>query len=247
MPMKASIKRVAPATGRSIRRLPLHEATVVALREMVRNSELLPGTKINEAMLCETFGISRTPLREALKVVASEGLIELRPHRGARVTPIDPAEVAALFQVMEALERLAGELACRNATTADLAALEEMHAQLAALHDAGARSAYFQLNRTIHHRIVTLAGNPVLTATYAGCATKAVRARSLANYDAQRWHESVEEHEGFMRAVRARDPVLAGNLWAEHSRRTGEAVSLALHNLAADTVDDPLGLAHRAI
>jgi DNA-binding GntR family transcriptional regulator len=240
------MKRLSQTGGRSIRRLPLHEATVVALREMVRSSELLPGAKINEATLCETFGISRTPLREALKVVASEGLIELRPHRGARVTPIDPAEVAALFQVMEALERLAGELACRNAANADLAALDEMHGQLAALHDAGQRSGYFQLNRAIHDRIVALAGNPVLEATYAGCATKAVRARSLANYDAKRWHESVEEHEAFMRAVRAREPERAGQLWAEHSRRTGAAVSLALHNLA-DTSDDPLGLSRHAI
>ena len=247
--MKLTVNQLVPMSpnARSFRRQPLHQTTIVALREMIQNGELLPGTKVNEAVLCGMFGISRTPLREALKVVASEGLVELRPHRGARVAAIDPAEIAALFQVMESLERLAGELACRRAESAEIAALDELHAQLVSLHRNGARTDYLQTNRTIHARIILLTGNPVLGTTYAALATKAARARSLANYDARRWGESVEEHEAFMTAVRARDPDGAGALWAAHCRRTGEAVSLALTELAADLSDNPLGLAGRVL
>jgi DNA-binding GntR family transcriptional regulator len=219
---------------RAIRRLPLHDTVVAALREMIQNSELTPGAKINEADLCASFAISRTPLREALKVLASEGLVELRLHRGAAVTQIDPAEIAAVFQVMVALERLAGELACRNASDADISGLEAQHADLVALHRQGARVAYFQRNREIHASIVALAGNPFLEATYANCATKITRARSLANYDAARWMHSVAEHEAVMQAFRARDPAAAADLLAEHSRFTAAAVLDALHRLAPE-------------
>lgn len=217
--------------ARVIRRLPLHDAIVGELRNMIQTSELAPGSKINEAVLCEAFDISRTPLREALKVLASEGLVELRPHRGAIVAPIDHAEIAHIFQLMDALERLAGECAAANIGPAELAELEALHAQLVAFHRAGKRNEYFLVNRQIHARLVAFAANPVLEATYATCSTKLVRARSLVNYDAKRWQESVEEHEAIMAALRKRDVRRTSERLAEHSRKTGDAAIEALRRL----------------
>lgn len=229
MPRTTTGKPIA----RLIRRLPLHDTIVTELRAMIQASELAPGAKINEAELCETFDISRTPLREALKVLASEGLVELRPHRGAVVAPIDHAEIAHIFQLMDALEHLAGRLAAEKIGAAELAELEGLHAQLVAFHRAGRRNDYFLVNRQIHARLVAFAANPALEATYTMCSTKLVRARSLVNYDAKRWQESVEEHEGIMAALRKRDAALAAERFAEHNRKTGDAAIDALRRLPA--------------
>ena len=94
----------------------LHEEVVDSLRELIMHGDLAPGTKLNERVLCEQLRISRTPLREALKYLASEGLVELLPNRGAIVAALEPARLQQIFSVLEALEALAGELAWRNAT-----------------------------------------------------------------------------------------------------------------------------------
>ena len=100
--LKLSVISPKPA----LQRHSLHDQLVAKLREMILNSELRPGSPLPEKMLCESFGVSRTPLREAFKVLASEGLIELRPHRTPQITLIDPGEISAVFEVMVALERL---------------------------------------------------------------------------------------------------------------------------------------------
>jgi len=231
--------------ARAIRPLPLHDTVVSTLRRMIQNSELAPGARINEAELCSGFEISRTPLREALKVLAAEGLIELRPRRSAIVAPIARMDIAAVFQVIGALERLVGERACRLASTAELDELDRMHERLVAFHRNGARTRYFQLNRAIHSRIVALARNPVLETTYSGFSTRIARARSLANLDAWRWQESVDEHERIMEAFRKRDPVLAAERLEEHSRLTGEAVTAALERLEDATAENGPRLAYQ--
>jgi Transcriptional regulators len=226
-----TIKTVRASAG-PIRREPLHHSAVAELRAMILAGELPPGSRVPEVQLCEQLGISRTPLREALRVLASEGLVELRPNRGAVVTLIDPNEMAAVFEVMEALEALAAALACQRGTEEEFADLDRLHDQLAALFQAGDRLAYSATNRQIHARIVVMARNPALETTYNGFAAQILRARSLANYDADRWQESLNEHEGFMAALRKRDAAAAGALLAEHSRRTAEAVLRALRGQA---------------
>ncbi len=217
--------------ARVIRPPSLHSAVVGGLRDMIENSDLPPGSKINEAALCDAFGISRTPLREALKVLAAEGLVELRPRRGAVVAPISRAEIAAVFEVMAALESLVGELACRHATDEEIAELERMQVRLVALHRKGSRAPYYRLNRQIHNRIVALTRNPVLAASYRELSARIVCARALANFDRWRWQESVDEHELIMEALRARDPILLASRLEEHNRLTGEAVVAALGKL----------------
>jgi len=231
------VKTAKPSAG-PIRRETLHHGAVAELRTMILTGELRPGSRVPEVQLCEQLGVSRTPLREALRVLAAEGLVELRPHRGAVVTPIDPTEIAAVFEVMEALEALAGNLACQRGTVEEFAELDRLHGQLHDQFDAGDRPAYFLTNRQIHARIVAMARNPSLDATYAGFASKILRARSLANYDEERWRHSLSEHDGFMAAFRQRDTEEVGSLLAAHSRQTADAVLAALNGGGSD---DPVG------
>ncbi len=222
-----SVNIAKPATG-PLRRETLHHGAVAELRTMILSGELRPGSRVPEIQLCGQLGVSRTPLREALRVLAAEGLVELRPHRGAVVTPIDPKEIAAVFEVMEALEALAGELACKRGTQEEFTELDQLHAQLHAQYDAGDRLAYFMTNRQIHAWIVAMARNPSLEATYAGFASKILRARSLANYDADRWRASLREHDSIMAALRQRDAATSGRLLADHCCQTMVAVLNAL-------------------
>jgi DNA-binding GntR family transcriptional regulator len=115
---------------------------------------------IAEGELADTFGVSRTPLREALKALSSESLVDLRPRRTPIVAPVDPSEIGAIFEVLESLEALAGRRASENASDRDIADLERMHAAMVAEHDADWLAAYAARNRDIHARIVELAGNP---------------------------------------------------------------------------------------
>lgn len=227
------LKLSAAEAAQPLSTASLHDQLVVRLRRMVLEGELPPGSPLPEKMLCETFGVSRTPLREAFKVLASEGLMELRPHRTPVVTPVDREEIAAVFEVMIALDRLAAALACRKASEEDRARLEAMHAALAAQHAAGARSAYFRTNQDIHAEITRLSGNPVLITSWNALSAKIYRARAQVNYNAGRWAQSLAEHEAFMARLKARDADGFAESMAEHTRRTGAAVLASLGPAAA--------------
>jgi len=177
-----------------------------------------------ERMLCETFGVSRTPLREAFKILAAEGLIALRPHRTPVVTPIDAGEIAEIFDVMVALDAAAGRAAAARATADEIARLDAMHDELVALHGAAERAAYFRLNQQIHLEITRLAGNSVLLNIWSTLHASVFRARAVANYDARRWDESLREHEAFMALLRARDAQGFALALSAHTRKTGDSV-----------------------
>lgn len=191
---------------------------------MIVEGELPPGGRVNEGTLSEQFGISRTPLREALKVLASEGLVELRPNRGTRVSAITPEEVGELFEVVSGIERLAGELAAVRMTERDIERLRALHERMERHYEAGERHDYFHLNQQIHNTIVSLAGNSVLEATHASLMVRVRRARYMAIQSPERWHESVQEHRAIMKALEARDAEATGNLLLHHVRGTGVVV-----------------------
>jgi DNA-binding GntR family transcriptional regulator len=209
----------AAVAGKAIalteRRL-LHEEVVDQLRDMIVQGGLAPETKLNERVLAAQLGISRTPLREAIKYLASEGLVELLPNRGAVVAPLRAAKVREIFTVLGSLEALAGELVCRNATDADIAEIRALHYQMIAHHARDELAQYFRCNQQIHIRLVECAGNATLAQVYRGLNAHVRRARYMANLSRERWDKAVREHEEILDALSARDSARLQALLRDH-------------------------------
>lgn len=218
MTMDTNVPASAPTrrSANGSRRPNLHDTVVGRLRDLIVEGALAPGARIAERQLCESLGISRTPLREALKVLASEGLVELLPNRGARVARLDERDVEDMFQVMGALEALAGTLACAHITEAELAEIAALHYEMLAQYTRRKLPEYFRLNQAIHAAIVAAARNSILAATYQSLAGRIRRARYLANLSDERWRHAVEEHEAILQALQARDGARLARLLEEH-------------------------------
>jgi DNA-binding GntR family transcriptional regulator len=212
----------------------LHEDVTDRLRDMIVQGELAPGAKLNERVLCERLGVSRTPLREALKTLASEGLVALLPNRGAAVTPLTLETVREVFEVMGALEALAGDLACRHVTDAQLAEIRALHFQMLAAHARGDLAGYFRHNQAIHFAIVAASGNATLAATYRHLNANVRRARYMANLSRARWEKAVREHEDMLAALAARDGPRLQRLLVEHLGAKMLAVLTALQSSPGD-------------
>jgi DNA-binding GntR family transcriptional regulator len=219
------------ATVAPIARRSLHDELVTRLRDMIVEGELQPGTRLPEKELCTQFGVSRTPLREALKVLASEGLVELSPHRGATVVQISRADVEETFPVMGSLEALAGELACARIDAAGLAEITALHHQMVAHYHRQQLAEYFKLNQQIHERVLEAAGNATLSALHRSLAGRVRRARYMANMSPQRWAQAVEEHEQILAALTARDGQRLAGILRRHLQHKAEVV---IANMTAD-------------
>ncbi len=215
----SSIDSTAP-----LGRASLHDEVVERLRDLIVEGALEPGARVPERELCARFAVSRTPLREALKVLASEGLLELLPHRGAQVTRLTAADLDELFPVMGALEALAGELACAQITEAELAEIRALHYQMALHATRGELAEYFRLNQRIHEAIMEAAHNPTLARLYRGLAGRVRRARYLANMSKPRWDQAVGEHEAILEALEKRDGAALGRVLKAHLRNKCETV-----------------------
>jgi len=213
---------------RAIRRSGLHLEARDRIRDMILTGELAAGERIDERRLCDLFSLSRTPVREALKVLAAEGLVELLPNRGCKVTRLDAEAVGHLFEVMATLERLAAETTAARATDVELGELRETHDAMVAMYRAGRREDYFDFNHRIHQAVIRLTRNPILIETHADLLTRARRPRYLAITSEDRWTESVREHELLMHALALRDARSAGEVLFRHVLKTGEVVRASL-------------------
>ncbi len=209
-------------------KISLHLKVADRLRDKITYGELAPGLRLTERVLCEELKVSRTPLREALKTLASEGLVELLPNRGAVVTPMTLADTAHTFEVLRVLEGLAGELACERANAADTAALRELHERMRACYHKGERESYFELNQTIHARLFLLSGNPVLSSTQSKLNLRLRRARYFANVSQDRWDHAMQEHDQIIAALEAKNGKRLRTLLEEHIRNKCDAVLAAL-------------------
>jgi DNA-binding GntR family transcriptional regulator len=183
----------------------LHGAAVAGLREMIVTGALKPGQRLVEKQLCEHFAISRTPLREALKTLATEGLVRLLPNRSAVVAELDLAEIEALYDVTATLEIHAASLACAQASDAGIAEFGALHYAMVARFHAGDLSAYFDINQQVHRKLVELAGNPVLLWVWDILAVRVRRAKFLPHLTPNRGDAAVEEHEAIFAALASRD------------------------------------------
>ena len=199
-------------------RRQLHAEIADYIGGLIIDGTLAPGTKVPERELCERLDVSRTPIREALKVLAADGLVRLEQNRGAWVSQITAEELEEAFPVMGALEALAGELAAASITDAELARIEALHAEMVACYAAGRLNDYFGLNQQIHGAILAAARNPTLSEHYRPLAARLRRARYKANTTPERWASAIAEHERIMEALRERDGPRLGAILRDHLR-----------------------------
>ena len=198
------------------------------LRQMIVDGDLEPGGKVPEKALTERFGVSRTPVREALKVLAAEGYIKLIPNRGSVISELTIEDLEEAFPIIAALEGTAGELACNYASDEEIAAIRRTNDAMHAAFEAGDMPAYFDLNQQIHGAILGAARNPMLISHHRKVAQYVQRARYQANRTPHRWAEAVVEHDAIIEALEARDGDRLGRLMKEHLEHKLAALRRAL-------------------
>lgn len=183
----------------------LHGQVAQRLRQMLVEGQIAPGAKLNERELCEQLKISRTPLREAIKTLAAEGLVDLLPNRGAFAVALGEADILNTFEVMAGLEGLSGELAAQRITPEELNEIEAMHYEMKAAYTRRDLSNYYRLNLAIHAAINNAARNPVLTATYHQVNARLQALRFRSNLDGDKWARALQEHDRMITALQQRD------------------------------------------
>lgn len=210
------------------------------LRTMIDDRTLPPGAWIDEVALASTLGTSRTPLREALKVLAAEGLVRLEPRRGCFVNALSEQDLDEIFPLMALLEGRCAYEAARNATEADLGALEGLHADLARYARAGDIDAYYETNYQIHEAIQRLAGNRWLSGVVSDLRKVLRLSRHKSLKLPGRIHESCAEHLSVFSALKAHDPEGAEALMKTHVlRQRGALRTLGVAEPEAEPVPPP--------
>ncbi|KKB11268.1 hypothetical protein VE25_13170 [Devosia geojensis] len=213
-------------------RKSLHNELVEILREMIIEGAIATGRRIPELELCEQLGVSRTPLREALKVLANEGLVELTPNRGATVVELKIEDIEEIFPVIGALESLAGELVCARASDDAITTIEGLHAEMAAHFQAADLPNYLKASQTFHDTILESSGNTALIASYRNLTQRLRRATNSAHMTRERWEESMREHEKILAALKQRNAPLLGELLRQHLESRGQSVIEVLRRRA---------------
>jgi DNA-binding GntR family transcriptional regulator len=188
-----------------VERQRLHDTVVDHLRTFIVEGLLAPGTKLNERELCERLGISRTPLREALKVLAAEGLVEISPNRGATVSRMTEAEIREMFELLSGLEAFSGELACERITPGELAEIKALHYEMLACRAQLDLSGYYARNQLIHDRINEAARNTALRQVYVSMNRRVQALRFRSNFSVAKWDSAIRDHEQMLSALEARD------------------------------------------
>lgn len=186
------------------------------VRDMIVAGDIEAGTRINERVLTEQLGVSRTPLREAFKILEGEGLVRIEPNRGATVVGISPEEVEAAIEVLIGLESLAAPRACERATPQMIAEIEQLHAEMVDAYRRGELMEYFHINQTIHQKIVDCAHNATLSRIYAAESARIRRYRYAGNRRSERWARAVFEHEQILDALRQREGALLREVLRAH-------------------------------
>ena len=220
-------------------RIGLHEQAASRIKGMIVGGLLPAGATLVEKDLSIALGVSRTPLREALKLLASEGLVELRQNRSARVPDWEPEEILELFEALAGIERLTAELAASRIPPGLMEDLRTRQAELERMHRDRTLDRYFALNQDIHRTIVNAARNRPLAEAHAPLQARAQWARLRALSSGSRWEESAREHRDLFGALEARDAAAAGEIAFHHVLRTGVIVAETLRAQRADRAAVP--------
>ncbi len=189
----------------SIPRPVLHQEVATRLRQRIVEGQIAPGAKLNERALSEQLQVSRTPLREAIKMLAAEGLVELLPNRGAVAAQMSEQDVADTFELIGGLEGQSGELAAQRVSDAEIAEIRALHYEMLAAYTRRDLPTYYRLNAQIHTLINAAARNPVLTQTWRNVNARLQALRFRSNFDDAKWARAVQEHENMVALLAARD------------------------------------------
>jgi len=213
----------APVSALSLAPRALYEEVAELLRQRIFRRELEPGSWIDELRIAEEYGISRTPLREALKVLAAEGLVTMKVRRGAYVTDVSEKDLADVYHLLSLLESDAAGMVARHASDAELAELATLHDALeAARHD---RDEFFALNERFHLRLLEMADNRWRLQMVADLRKVMKLNRHHSLFKTGRIDESLAEHRAIMAALRSRDAALTVQRMQEHFRSGLEAAT----------------------
>jgi DNA-binding GntR family transcriptional regulator len=196
---------VAAAVPRKVSRQTLHSEITSQLRDLIVQGHFQPGEKINEVRLGVDLGVSRTPLREAIRTLGSEGLLDLVPNRGAIVRSFSLNDVLDMMEALGVIEQGCAVLTCERATDAELGLFDERHKALLETYRARDRLRYFQINQDLHAMIVGFARNATCKAIHSDLQAKLKRIRFLGNDQPAIWARAVEEHNSINEALRRRD------------------------------------------
>lgn len=209
-------------------RTSLHTLISSQLRMLIDQGELKPGTHLNEVELCAQLGVSRTPFREALRSLASEGLIELQPNRGAMVSVITRKLLAEILPIMAALEGLAGRLASQMMTNSEVAAVQDVHTRMIMHYHTDDVTSYFKDNEIIHEMITQGSKNQTLIHSINTLSAQVRLARFSAQMTPKRWAQAVDEHEAIINALKARDGDGIEDKLRQHVRTKGDTIIEAM-------------------
>ncbi|MES2688434.1 MAG: GntR family transcriptional regulator [Pseudomonadota bacterium] len=202
----------------------LHQEVAATLREQIFAGLYAPGSFLDELVLCERLQISRTPLREALKVLTAEGLLRHEPRRGCFISEVTEKDLDDIFPVIALLEGRCAFEAARNASDADLAALTTLHERLNSHAAAGRINDYYDTNFAIHEAIIALADNRWLAMAIADLRKILKLARSQQLHAPGRLAQSLSEHMAVFAALKARDSEGADAAMRTHLTRQREAL-----------------------
>ncbi|HRF72603.1 MAG TPA: GntR family transcriptional regulator [Accumulibacter sp.] len=194
----------------------LYQEVAERLRQRIFSHELPPGTRIDEQALTVDYGISRTPLREALKVLAAEGLVTLRPRRGCFVTEVSEQDLDDIFPLMAMLEARCALEATNRAQPADLARLEAIHAQLEHFAGSNEIKRFFEANQEFHYQIQELSGNRRLRQVIQDLRKVLKLTRLFSLSIDGRLQQSLAEHAAILAAIKAGDALGAQTAMHDH-------------------------------
>lgn len=187
-----------------------------SLRKLISAGRLMPGSRLNERQLCDGLRVSRTPLREAYRILAAEGLVELTPKHGARVVELSQDDVANIFDVLAVSEGLAGRLAAERASREELQHIAGLHEQMMSAYAKRDMATYAIAAKATHDAINEAAGNPTLREIYLRLNAQVQKLRYQANLAQGNWARSIEAHEAFVAALLARDGVGVERILRDH-------------------------------
>ena len=210
--------------GIEVSRLALHDQVAARLRTMLVEGRIAPGAKLLERELCAELHVSRTPVREAIKLLAAEGLVDLVPNRGAVAVKLTEAAVLNAFEVLALLEGASGELAAERISNDELAAVRALHHEMKSCFARRDLSGYYRLNARIHTAINEAARNPVLSSTYRSINARVQSLRFRTNQNEAKWKRAMKEHELMLDALAAHDAAALQQLLVQHLHHKRDTV-----------------------